>query len=349
MKISIAVIPGDGIGAEVIPVACDILSLICGFKGVSLDLQYYDWGYDRFLKDGVSLPAGGIEAIRDKHDCILFGAIGDPRASDMSYARDILLGLRSGFNLSVNHRPLYLYDGESELLKTVNIFRENTQGIYQGIGGNVMKSSAVDVAIDSCIYTKENVSTFIEYCFNKISRSNNCKVTLVHKANAIPNTGKLWLKQFYQLGVAYPNLELSDEYVDSFCYQFVSDKTRYVNVLCPNLFGDIVSDLGAAFVGGLGYAPSANINPCSGVALFEPVHGSAPDIVATGKANPAGSILSAAMLLDYFGFNVEASQLRDAVIKVRHELYLKGREATTIVVGEMCKKIIISLNNCKAR
>jgi isocitrate/isopropylmalate dehydrogenase len=306
----VAVIPGDGIGQEVIPAILPALTEVTEKHGLDFDYRLFDWGADRWLTDGVSLPVGAMEMLSEEFDCVLLGALGDPRVPDMGYARDILLGLRRGLDLYVNYRPIELDGGR------VDLFRENTQGLYSGIGGTIRHGLVADVAIDECIYTRATVTRFVRYCLAELSRHGDRTATLVHKANAVPNTGALWLDVFYEVVAEFPGIDARDQYVDSFCYDFVRRPVAYQGVLAPNLFGDIISDLGAALAGGLGLAASASICPESEFGLFEPVHGSAPDIAGKGIANPCGAAMTAALLLEHFGAHDAAAELRRAVQQV---------------------------------
>jgi isocitrate/isopropylmalate dehydrogenase len=297
----IAVVPGDGIGAEVIPAALRVL------EALSLDLTYdvFDWGAQRWLDEGVGLPGGALELLRRDYRAVLFGAVGDPRIPDMAHGRDILLGLRRGLDLYVNHRPVPLPTG------TLDIYRENTQGLYAGVGGAVARHGTVELAIDECVYLRGTVERFVRYCLADLCRRGRRTVTLVHKSNAVPNTGGLWQDVFRRELQRFPTLTGREEYVDSFCYHLVRDPARYEGVLADNLFGDIVSDVGAALLGGgLGHAASASICPETGFGLFEPVHGSAPDIAGKGVANPYAAIMSLALLLEHLGLADAARAVR---------------------------------------
>ncbi|HKS98915.1 MAG TPA: isocitrate/isopropylmalate family dehydrogenase [Rugosimonospora sp.] len=298
----VAVIPGDGIGQEVVPAALRPLALLTEKLHLDLDWDVLDWGARRWLAEGVGIPDGALGTLAKEYRAILFGALGDPRIPDMAHGRAILLGLRQGLDLYVNHRPLVLPHG------TVDLYRENTQGLYAGVGG-----ATTDVAIDTCVYTRQTVTRFVRWCLGDLSRAGRRRVTLVHKANAVPHTGRLWQQVFHAELAAFPELTGDEEYVDSFCYHLVRNASRYQGVLTDNVFGDIASDVGAALMGGLGYAASANLCPDTGFGLFEPVHGSAPDIAGTGAANPYAAMMSAAMLLDHVGYRTAAGHLRESL------------------------------------
>ncbi|GHF24705.1 3-isopropylmalate dehydrogenase [Streptomyces mashuensis] len=300
----IAVVPGDGIGQEVVPAALPVLTLLDEAYGLGITHDVLDWGADTWLRTGVGLPEGAIERLTKEYGAVLLGALGDPRIPDMAHGREILLGMRRGLDLYVNHRPVTLPTG------VIDIFRENTQGLYVGVGGTVPQGGRTGVAIDECVYTRETVEKFVRYCLGRLRDTGRTKVTLVHKANAVPNTGRLWQEVFRRELEDFPGLEGSEEYVDAFCYHLVRDPSPYQGVLASNLFGDIVSDIGAALMGGLGLAASASICPETGIGLFEPVHGSAPDIAGRGIANPYATVMSLAMLLEHAGHGAPAALLR---------------------------------------
>lgn len=300
----IAVVPGDGIGPEVVHAALPALDLLNDELGLGLSYDVFGWGADEWLATGVGLPEGALDMLRSEYAAVFLGALGDPRIPDMAHGREILLGLRRGLDLYVNHRPNQLPDG------LVDIYRENTQGLYVGVGGTVPQGGGVGVAVDSCVYTRQTVENFVRYCLDRIAAQGGRKVTLVHKANAVPHTGRLWQEIFREELSRHPGLTGTDEYVDAFCYHFVRTPTRYEAVLAPNLFGDIISDIGAALMGGLGLAASASICPETGFGLFEPVHGSAPDIAGTHRANPYAAVMTLVLLLDHLGHGTAAAALR---------------------------------------
>jgi isocitrate/isopropylmalate dehydrogenase len=294
--VRIAVVPGDGIGAEVVRAALPALELLDRAFGLDLEYDLFGWGADEWLATGTGLPEGALDMLRDGYAAVFLGALGDPRIPDMAHGRAILLGLRRGLDLYVNYRPIPLPGGG-----TIELFRENTQGLYSGVGGTVSRGTVAQVAIDECVYTRDTVERFTRYSLGRLRELGCRRAVLVHKANAVPNTGRLWQEVFHREAEHFPDLEVSDEYVDSFCYHLVRDPARYQGVLAPNLFGDIISDIGAALMGGLGLAVSASICPETGHALFEPVHGSAPDIAGKGIANPYAATRCLVLLLDHAG------------------------------------------------
>ncbi|NLU63557.1 isocitrate/isopropylmalate dehydrogenase family protein [Rhodococcus sp. HNM0563] len=299
----VAVIPGDGIGPEVVNSVIQVVPVLDDLFGLDIEFTTFNWGADRWLADGVGLPEGAITMLQKDFDAIFFGALGDPRIPTTAHGREILLGLRRGLSLYVNYRPLLLPG------HTIDLYRENTQGLYVGIGGRVENAGVATVAIDECVYTRDIVTKFVRYGLADATARGRTKVTLVHKANAVPNTGALWQDVFRTELAQFPQIEANEEYVDAFCYKLVRDPGTFEVVLAPNLFGDIASDVGAALMGGLGTAPSASICPESRFGLFEPVHGSAPDIAGLGIANPVGAARSLVLLLDHMGRTDAATAL----------------------------------------
>lgn len=306
----LAVIPGDGIGREVVHAVLPVLALLNDTCEAGIEHDIFGWGADEWLATGVGLPDGALDSLAEEYQAILLGALGDPRIPDMAHGRSILLGLRRGLDLYVNYRPLDLPTGR------IDLFRENTQGLYAGVGGTIARRGSVSVAIDECVYTRETVEKFVRFGLRRLADTGRTKVTLVHKSNAVPNTGRLWQEVFETEAAGFPQLAAEQEYVDSFCYHLVRDPSSYEGVLAPNLFGDIISDIGAALMGGLGLAASASICPETGCALFEPVHGSAPNIAGKGIANPSAAAMSLAMALDHIGYGEQAVHLRDSIREV---------------------------------
>ncbi|WP_432825873.1 isocitrate/isopropylmalate dehydrogenase family protein [Dactylosporangium sp. CA-092794] len=301
----IAVVPGDGIGAEVVPAVLPALDLLGRAFGLDVRYDVFGWGADEWLATGTGLPDGALDTLRDEYTAVLLGALGDPRIPDMAHGRAILLGLRRGLDLYVNYRPIPLPSGD-----TIQLFRENTGGLYSGVGGTVSRGTVAQVAIDESVYTRDTVERFTRYSLARLRELGCRRAVLVHKANAVPNTGRLWREVYYREAERFGDVETSDEYVDSFCYHLVRDPARYQAVLAPNLFGDIISDIGAALMGGLGLAASASVCPETGQALFEPVHGSAPDIAEKGIANPYAAARCLVLLLDHAG-HAEPARLLD--------------------------------------
>jgi 3-isopropylmalate dehydrogenase len=315
----IAVIPGDGIGAEVTAEAVKVLRCLDEQRGLGLTLAEWDLGADRYLETGSSITPAELQELRDGYDAILLGALGDPRIPGNEHARDILLGLRFELDLFVNLRPVRLLapdhsplrDLEPEDLDLV-IFRENTEGSYLGMGGVFKRGTPHEVAIEEDVNTAAGVERILTAAFEHAGRTGR-GVTLADKANAMRHAGQLWRRLFDEVRARHPNVPARAMYVDALATDLVLHPSRYEVIVTSNLFGDIISDLAAGLAGGLGTAPSANLHP-GRIGLFEPVHGSAPDIAGTGAANPVAALLTAALMLEYLGHDGAARALDDAVL-----------------------------------
>ncbi|HZS35498.1 MAG TPA: 3-isopropylmalate dehydrogenase [Polyangia bacterium] len=314
----IAIIPGDGIGGEVIAQATRVLAAVTPSLRTPIDWVEFDWGAERWLRDGTTLPHGAFEELRDHYQAILFGALGDPRVPEQIHARDILLGLRFKLDLYINLRPVRLLDERLTPLKgkrradiDLLVFRENTEGLYAGVGGNFKKGTADEIAINEDINTRKGVERILRAAFDAARRRRK-KVCMSDKANALTFAHGLWQRAFKEVARDYPDVEATHLYVDVAAMELVRAPERFDVLVTSNMFGDILTDLGAAIVGGLGLAASGNIHPgrCS---LFEPVHGSAPDIAGRGIANPIGAILSTAMMLEHLGERAAAAKIERAV------------------------------------
>lgn len=303
MPHKIAVIGGDGIGPEVISVALDVMRA----AGADLDTTDFRLGGFRYLEDGVILPDDILEELR-KYDAILLGAVGTPEVPPGVIERGLLLKARFELDLYVNLRPFVLPNGHEFV-----VIRENTEGTYAGEGGFLRKGTADEIATQGSVNTRKGVERCIRYSF-ELARSRARKhLTLVHKTNVLTFSGDLWDRTFQEVSNEYPDVETAYNHVDAACIYFVEDPTRYEVVVTDNLFGDILTDLGGAISGGIGLAASANLNPeRMAPSLFEPVHGSAPDIAGKGLANPTAAVLSGAMMLDFLGESAIAERVRMA-------------------------------------
>ncbi|MFL6254568.1 MAG: 3-isopropylmalate dehydrogenase [Pyrinomonadaceae bacterium] len=315
----IAVVPGDGIGPEVIEEAVGVLDLLSETHGVRLELKHFDWGADKFLSEGVTLPEGALDMLSTKFDAILSGAFGDPRVPSNQHAEDILLGMRRGLDLYINLRPVRLLDERLTPLKNrsveeVNfvVFRENTEGAYTGMGGFLKRGTPDEVAIQEEINTRKGVERIVVAAFEYARARGRRKVTMCDKSNVQRFGGDLWQRVFKEVAARYEGIEANHQYVDAAAMFMVLNPAQYEVVVTSNLFGDILTDLGAALQGGLGLAASGNIHP-GRVSLFEPVHGSAPPLAGQNKANPAGAILSTALMLEYLGHTEAAAAVEGAV------------------------------------
>ena len=303
MPHKIAVIGGDGIGPEVTAVALDVMRA----AGADLDTTDFRLGGFRYLEDGVILPDEILEELR-RYEAILLGAVGTPEVPPGVIERGLLLKARFELDLYVNLRPFVLPNGHEFV-----VIRENTEGAYAGEGGFLRKGTADEIATQGSVNTRKGAERCIRYGF-ELARSRTRKhLTLVHKTNVLTFSGDLWDRTFQEVSNEYPDVETAYNHVDAACIYFVEDPTRYEVVVTDNLFGDILTDLGGAISGGIGLAASANLNPeRMAPSLFEPVHGSAPDIAGKGLANPTAAVLSGAMMLDFLGESAIAERVRMA-------------------------------------
>ncbi|MGC1105941.1 MAG: isocitrate/isopropylmalate dehydrogenase family protein [Candidatus Acidiferrales bacterium] len=321
----IAVIPGDGIGKEVTPEGVRVLEAACAATGQKLAFTHFDWGADRFLKDGTTLPTDAPQMLQRDFDAILFGAVGDPRVPSNQHAADILLGLRFKLDLYVNARPCVLFDQRLTPLRDraeqdINfiVFRENTEGAYAGVGGNFKQGTADEVAVQEDVNTRKGVERIIRHALDYARRKGLKRVCMSDKSNAMTYGHGLWQRVWKELREEYKEIETRHLYVDTLMMEMVRDPSQFEVIVACNLFGDIASDLGAQLSGGLGLAPSGNIHP-GRVSLFEPVHGSAPNIAGENVANPMGSALAGAMMLEYLGLEREAALIQNAARSAVHE------------------------------
>jgi 3-isopropylmalate dehydrogenase len=315
----IAVVPGDGIGREVTDEALGVLEHLRESHGVTLEFKHFDWGVDKFLSEGVSLPEGALDMLTREFDAILAGAFGDPRVKSNQHAEDILLGMRRGLDLYINLRPVRLLDARLTPLRgrrteDINfvVFRENTEGAYIGAGGFLKRGTPHEIATQEELNTRRGVERIIVAAFEYARQHGRRKVTMADKSNVQRYGGDLWQRAFREVAAGYTEIEANHQYVDAMAMFMVLDPAQYDVIVTNNLFGDILTDLGAALQGGLGMAASGNIHPGQ-VSLFEPVHGSAPPLAGKNVANPVGSILTAAMMLEYLGFE-EASEAVEAAV-----------------------------------
>jgi 3-isopropylmalate dehydrogenase len=315
----IAVVPGDGIGPEVIEEAVGVLDVLGGTHGVRLELKRFDWGADKFLSEGVTLPEGALDMLSKEFDAVLSGAFGDPRVPSNQHAEDILMGMRRGLDLYINLRPVRLLNERLTPLKNravedvdFVVFRENTEGSYTGMGGFLKKGTPDEIATQEEINTRKGVERIVVAAFEYARARGRRKVTMCDKSNVQRFGGDLWQRVFKEVSSRYEGIEANHQYVDAAAMFMVLNPAQYEVVVTSNLFGDILTDLGAALQGGLGLAASGNIHP-GRVSLFEPVHGSAPPLAGKNQANPAGAILSTALMLEYLGHEEAAAAVERAV------------------------------------
>jgi len=315
----IAVIPGDGIGVDVTLECMRVLGRVNEKYGLGLEFVVFDWGADKYLKEGVTLPAGALEMLPRDFSAILFGAIGDPRVPDNRHAADILLGMRFGLDLYANVRPVRLLHEKLCPLKNARVedvnftvMRENTEGAYVNAGGVFKKGTPDEIATQEEIHTRKGVERIIVYAFEHAKSIGLNKVCMSDKSNVMLYVGGLWQRCFKDVAAQYPSVQTQHLYVDALTLQMVRKPSDFKVIVTNNMFGDIVTDLAAALQGGLGMAASGNINP-NGISLFEPVHGSSPPMAGKNVANPMGSILTAAMMLSHLGFAEPAHAIENAV------------------------------------
>jgi 3-isopropylmalate dehydrogenase len=346
----IAVLPGDGIGSEVLAQATRVLEFYRTRRNLPLELWHLDLGADRYLKDGTTYPDEVRKRIASEASAVLLGALGDPRVPGLEHARDILFGLRFGLDLYANVRPVKaladrLVPLKDRAAKDVDmvIFRENTEGIYVGMGGQFKRGTRDEVAINEDVNTRKGVERLIRAGFEYARAHGKKRVHMADKSNAMRHAHELWYRVFFEVAKEYAPLgiEARHVYVDAMCLYMVQDPSQFEVVVTCNLFGDIVTDLGAALQGGLGMASSANVHPrvphcCdeghgdARVAMFEPVHGSAPPLAGKDLANPLASVLTVGMMLAHLGWPEEERRLESLVARAVAE-----KKCTRDVGGEL--------------
>ena len=316
-------IAGDGIGQEVIPQALKVIRA----TGADLEITEFDWGADRYLRDGMTVPPDGFAMLARDFDAILAGAFGDPRVKTNIHAKEILLGMRFRMDLYANVRPVRLLDASLCPLKGIEpkdvdfvVIRENTEGVYTDAGGVFKPGTPDEIAIQEDINTRKGVERIIRYAFDyceqhkKLDGSPRRRVLMCDKSNAMTHAGGLWQRVFKEVSAEFPQIETQHMYVDALCMQMVRDPRSFDVIVTNNMFGDIITDLAAGLQGGLGMAASGNIHPGQ-TSMFEPVHGSAPPIAGKNLANPFGAILTSAMMLAHLGLTKEAENIEAAVLQ----------------------------------
>ena len=314
--IKLAVIGGDGIGPEVVAEALKVLSA----ADVTVNATNYDLGAGRWHRTGETLPGSVLEEIRG-HDAILLGAVGDPSVPSGVLERGLLLRLRFELDHYVNLRPVRLYPGVATPLANVRaesvnmlVIREGTEGPYAGAGGVLRQGTPHEVATQESVNTAFGVARVVRYAFDRAAERPDKRLTLVHKTNVLAYAGDLWQRTVDEVAKKFGEIAVDYCHVDAACTYLVTQPERFGVVVTDNLFGDILTDLGAAVAGGIGLAASGNINPeRTTPSMFEPVHGSAPDIAGQQKADPTAAILSAAMLCEHLGLSAEAAKIEQAV------------------------------------
>jgi 3-isopropylmalate dehydrogenase len=315
----IAVIPGDGIGKEVTAEAVKVLRAVGERFGRAFTLETMPWSADHYLATGETIPAGGYDLLR-QFDAVFVGALGDPRVPDNRHARDILLGTRFELDLYVNYRPVRLLHErlcplKGRTPKDVNfvVFRENTEGLYVSIGGRFKAGTEDEIAIQEELNTWKGVHRIVRHAFEYASAHGLTKVCMADKSNAMQQGHALWQRVFRELAPRYPAITATHYYIDALAMYMVLDPGQFEVIVTNNLFGDIITDLGATFQGGLGMAASGNLHP-GRTSLFEPVHGSAPKFAGKNVANPIGAIASVALLLETLALTDEAAAVDAAIL-----------------------------------
>ncbi|MGW4729863.1 tartrate dehydrogenase [Streptomyces shenzhenensis] len=321
----IALIPGDGIGTEVLPAARRVLDAVTARHGLAFSYDEFDWSCARYLREGAMMPDDGLDQLRN-HDAILLGAVGYPGVPDHVSLWGLLIPIRRGFRQYVNLRPIRVFEGVESPLRTAEpgevdfvVVRENVEGEYSEIGGRMNRGFPDELAIQEAVFTRAGVNRVLDYAFGLAARRGG-RLTSATKSNGIVHTLPFWDELVHERAQLHPHVSWDQEHVDALAAKFVLDPARYDVVVGSNLFGDILSDLAAAVAGSIGIAPAANLNPEREFpSMFEPVHGSAPDIAGRGIANPLGAIWSAAMMLDHLGHSAAATDITDAIAAVLAE------------------------------
>ena len=348
----IAFLPGDGVGRDVGFEAVKVLEAAAECWGLDIELEHFPWSADHYLETGVTLPEGAVEDFQERFAAIFIGAFGDPRVPDMKHAADILLGLRFKLDLFINLRPVRLWDErlcplKGQTVETIDfvVFRENTEGAYVGAGGNLKKGTPEEVAIQEEIHTRLGVERIIRAAFDYAVEHGRREVCMTDKSNAQRFIGDLWLRTFEEVAQDYPQIETRHLYVDALAMMMVREPETFDVIVANNMFGDIITDLGASLQGGMGVAASANLHP-GRVSMFEPVHGSAPPLAGTGRANPIGAVQSIAMMLSFLGHQEASDRIEAAIadsLRQGHTTPDLGGTLTTSKVGDRIAKAI-SLN-----
>ncbi|MFF3696940.1 tartrate dehydrogenase [Streptomyces sp. NPDC002221] len=335
----IALIPGDGIGAEVLPPARQVLDAVGARHGFGFSYTSYDWSCERYVREGAMMPDEGLDQLRDK-DAILLGAVGYPGVADHVSLWGLLIPIRRGFRQYVNLRPIRVFEGVESPLRGAGpgevdfvVVRENVEGEYSEIGGRLNRGFPEEMAVQEAVFTRAGVTRVLDYAFELAARRGG-RLTSATKSNGIVHTMPFWDELVAERGADHPQVTWDQEHIDALAAKFVLDPARFDVVVASNLFGDILSDLAAAVAGSIGIAPAANLNPERAFpSMFEPVHGSAPDIAGRGIANPLGAIWSAALMLDHLGHGEAAEDVTDAIAAVLAKSDVRtpdlGGDATT--------------------
>lgn len=344
-RYKIAVIAGDGIGPEVVAEGLKVLKVASELAGFEYETKEFPYGSEHYMATGELMPDEAFDEIRT-FDAIYLGAIGDPRVEVGLVERAVIAGLRFKLDLYVNLRPIKLWSESVCPLKGKKpedidfiVVRENTEDAYAGIGGHLKKGTPDEVALQEMIYTRKGVERVIRYSFELCRKRNKQKkLTLVDKANAI-RAMDIWTRTFEEVGAEYPDIERDHAYVDAACMWMVKSPEAFDTVVTANLFGDIITDLGAMLQGGMGVAASGNIHPGK-VSMFEPIHGSAPKYKGQGKACPVAAIAAVQMMLDYLGESDIAARIEDAIATLTQNGTIKSFDARSGLSSSECGDLI---------
>ena len=344
-------IPGDGIGKDVTAEALKVLEAAAECWQLPLETVHFPWSADHYLESGETLPDGALEMLRDEFAAIFIGAFGDPRVPDMKHAADILLGIRFGLDLFINLRPVRPLDPRLCPLKDKPagavdfvVLRENTEGAYVGVGGNFKQGTVDEIAVQEEIHTRKGVERILRAAFDHARRTGRPSVCMADKSNVMRFGHGLWQRCFEEVAADYPEIEPRHLYVDALAMQMIRKPEQFDVIVTNNMFGDIVTDLGAALEGGLGMAASANLHP-GRTSMFEPVHGSAPKHAGTGRANPMAAVLTMALMLEDLGHGEAASGIEAAVVQALSEGVTTqdlGGPARTEEVGDFLARAVSS-------
>ncbi|WP_282122954.1 tartrate dehydrogenase [Algibacter mikhailovii] len=344
---NIAVVPGDGIGNEIVPQGYRVLEAVAEKHGFSISSESFGWGAGYYLENGKFLPEDGLETLK-KFDAVYFGSVGLPVVDDTLPAKDYTFKVRTSFNQYVNYRPVRTYPGVTRPLRSEKhidfvIVRENTEGEFVQMGGQYLPDEENGMGTDTSVFTRKGIERVAHYAF-KLARKRRNKVTHITKSNTLINSLAYWDRVIKEVAEQYPDVEHEQMYIDNSTAMFVLKPEIFDVVLTTNLFGDILSDLGGAIMGSLGLGGSGNVNPEKEFpSMFEPIHGSAPDIAGNNIANPYGQIWSAAIMLEHLG-EVEAAQnIMDAIDKSTSEgvltVDLGGSASTSDVADAVIKNL----------
>ncbi|MFG1706914.1 tartrate dehydrogenase [Nonomuraea sp. M3C6] len=341
----IAVIPGDGIGLEVTPAALEVVQAAGRRHGFGFRFTEFDWSCERYRREGAMMPPDALERLRG-HDAIFLGAVGAPGVPDHVSLWGLLIPIRRAFRQYVNLRPVRLFEGiESPVRAAIDlvVVRENTEGEYSEIGGRMNRGFPEEMAVQEAVFTRAGVTRVLDYAFTLASRRTGY-LTSATKSNGIVHTLPFWDELVRERAADHPNVRWDQEHIDALCAKLVLEPSRFDVIVGSNLFGDILSDLAAAVAGSIGLAPSANLNPERDFpSMFEPVHGSAPDIAGRGVANPIGAIWSAAMMLEHLGHPAAADEVVAAIAAILAKGDLRTRDLGGTASTEQFTRAVLAL------